>query len=89
MTDANKRLVRGEGGIQAIRDAMTLSTVLAEMDASNEITTMAALDEYQKDITRRGVEAIRLARDSIENTRANRGTPSGWGYEVKDIPETT
>lgn len=71
----------------AIKDAMSLSEVFAKMDIDNEVAVRTALDVYQKEITARGSEAVKLARDTIEKTGRSRGPHRSWGHEVKPISE--
>ncbi len=40
---------------------------------------------YQKEVTARGSEAVKLARDTIGKTGRNRGPHRSWGHEVKPI----
>ncbi len=78
-------LVRGEGAIFAIRDAMLLSKTLAELDGDDRSALEKELDSYQRHMTAKGSESIRATRESMENPKAG-GPPKGWGYEMRPFP---
>lgn len=84
----NKIAVRGEGGIMAIKDALALTDVLAEMDLNDKSAVTVALDEYQKAMTERGAEAVQASRDAVENNSSakHRGVPKSWGYDHRPFP---
>lgn len=87
-TDADLEVVRGEGGVHALRDALKLSRAIAKI-ASREAThehIVQEFDEYQKEMLERGSTAVRLSRQA-----GSPGTAAGpivtWGQESRELPQ--
>ncbi|CAK7209979.1 hypothetical protein SCUCBS95973_000632 [Sporothrix curviconia] len=87
---------RGEGGIMAIKDALQLSNLLADVATSglDEAALQSRLEAYQDDVTKRGAAVVQMSRNAILGTGgpanpANNQKPRSWGFEVCPIPEST
>lgn len=67
-------IVRGEGGLHAMRDALNLSRVVSTAAKGDLV---AALNGYQDEMLSRGADAVRKSRDAFATDGA---TPqSVWG----------
>ncbi|OAA59898.1 Aromatic-ring hydroxylase-like protein [Niveomyces insectorum RCEF 264] len=78
---------RGEGGIQAIKDVLRLSEVLAAHFGDSADTLQAALDTFQKDVSEAGAQVVQMSRDAVLGAKPPPGKPHSWGFEVRPIPE--
>ncbi|KAJ5404320.1 FAD-dependent urate hydroxylase [Penicillium cosmopolitanum] len=77
---------RGEGGVQAMRDALHLSKaitlIVKNTDGGNELNSV--MGEYQKEMLSRGGTAVRLSRN--EWTKVSQEERSSWGTRRSIIP---
>ncbi|KAH8651230.1 hypothetical protein BX600DRAFT_554112 [Xylariales sp. PMI_506] len=79
---------RGEGGIMAILDALSLAKMLGEADLRDQDGFSFALDAYQKEVVERGITATKASREAFANNKAGgRGSAVTWGYSWREIPE--
>ncbi|KAI1158603.1 FAD/NAD(P)-binding domain-containing protein [Nemania serpens] len=60
---------RGEGGVQAIRDALNLSEALSRIDLEDPKDVGLTLEPYQREILERGSAAVRLSRTANRNNQ--------------------
>jgi 2-polyprenyl-6-methoxyphenol hydroxylase-like FAD-dependent oxidoreductase len=79
-------LVRGEGGIHAIQDALSLSTLLDNAQDGDVGALKAALDGYQKEMIERGSDAVRRSRGAMADATAGKPTMV-WGHPMVPLPE--
>ncbi|KAI1339723.1 FAD/NAD(P)-binding domain-containing protein [Xylariaceae sp. FL0016] len=77
---------RGEGGMHAIRDAMNLADALGQVDMTKEGSLQANLQNYQQEMSRRGLDAVRNSRNAISNNVRTSNKIIAWGYEAKQLP---
>lgn len=80
--------VRGEGGVHAMKDALSLSRLLAQLAPSPTSSQCSQLIEsYHKEMIPRGVEAVKLSRSAFGGK--TRSIPYAWGVPTKYIPKTS
>jgi hypothetical protein len=79
-------IVRGEGGVHAIEDALKLSQVLGHLDVTdaNEIATAVA--GYHVEVLARGVEAVKKSRAVMTEKNKN-SVVMAWGHPAVPMPE--
>ena len=83
-------LVRGEGGSQAVNDALRLGRLLAS--CSHPADVPMVLSEYKKEMLPRGRVAVRRSRAVGSSGMENEGGVEervAWGQHVMvgDVPE--
>lgn len=80
--------VRGEGGVHAMKDALSLSRSLAQLPPSPTSSQCSQLIEsYHKEMLPRGVEAVKLSRSAFDGK--TRSIPYAWGVPTRPIPKTS
>ncbi|KAF2759302.1 FAD/NAD(P)-binding domain-containing protein [Pseudovirgaria hyperparasitica] len=72
---------RGEGGCQAIRDALNLARVLIQSDDAD---LLANLDAYQVEMLQRGGEAVRRSRGAGSGEQ-DAGERMAWGTKLRRV----
>ncbi|KAJ6782151.1 hypothetical protein PWT90_07443 [Aphanocladium album] len=83
---------RGEGGIHALRDALSLARTIAK--ATREGADLhgwkQGLDGYQREMLDRGVKAVRLSRVAGDKPGATQDGPRyAWNHPAKPVPMVT
>ncbi|KAI1332476.1 FAD/NAD(P)-binding domain-containing protein [Xylariaceae sp. FL0255] len=74
---------RGEGGMHALRDAMSLSDVFDDIDW---IYSQEKLDAYQSEALERGSKAVVLSRNAWAAGANPNFKPMAWGHEATPSP---
>ncbi|OAQ95811.1 hypothetical protein LLEC1_01688 [Akanthomyces lecanii] len=83
---------RGEGGIHAMRDSLSLARTITKV--AKEGTGLEGwkrgVDEYQKEMLERGVKAVRLSRTAGNDRATTREGPRyAWNRPVGPLPTRT
>lgn len=60
---------RGEGGCQAIDDALRLSRAIEAMDKTDVGTIRSGMDAYQREMLERGGKAARLSAGVLQDSK--------------------
>ncbi|KAL1874226.1 hypothetical protein Daus18300_003590 [Diaporthe australafricana] len=77
---------RGEGGVHAIKDALSLSRFLAQLAPSpTSFQCSQLIESYHKEMLPRGVEAVKLSRSAFDGK--TRSIPYAWGVPTRPIPK--
>ena len=82
---------RGEGANFAIKDAVQLGKLLVEswtrtQPATSVESLRPKLDQFQKEIIDKGLEAIKISRVAYVRPGV-RQPPMAWGYEMTELKE--
>lgn len=81
--------VRGEGGIHAMRDAMSIAKTLVKVaeEGSAYEGWKTGVDEYQKEMLERGGKAVRLSRVAGDRSTVQQGGPRyAWNQPATVLP---
>ncbi|TGJ81339.1 hypothetical protein E0Z10_g7411 [Xylaria hypoxylon] len=78
---------RGEGGVQAIRDALNLSEAFRHIDFKDSTNICPALESSQQEILDRGHAAVMLSRRANDNNQQADRTIVAWGHAAKPTAE--
>lgn len=80
--------VRGEGGVHAIKDALSLSRSLAQLGPSpTSSQCFQLIESYHREMLPRGMEAVKLSRSAFDGK--TRSIPYAWGVPTRPIPKTS
>lgn len=85
VTDSD--LVRGEGGMHAIEDALKLSEALGQIDLTDPNAITTAIAGYHAEALGRGAEAVKKSRAPPTGDKGS--VPMVWGHSARPIPEAT
>lgn len=77
-------IVRGEGGVHAIRDALVLSKVLGQINIQETPMVHKAIDMYHAEVMERGAEAVRKSRGAHSR---NGDQVVAWGHTARPLPQ--
>lgn len=80
--DFSRSLARGEAGVHAMRDALSLADCIANIDAPNDhggSSSKKAIQSYQEEMLRRSRVTVQ------KNIEASRLEPSSMGWGGRDI----
>ncbi|KAI0007152.1 putative monooxygenase [Xylariaceae sp. FL0662B] len=78
---------RGEGGMQAIRDALNLSKALGQLDSNEPRAIQATLAPYQREMLDRGANSVALSRNAFKQNPKGTGRIVAWGQDAVQVPE--
>lgn len=80
------RQVRGEGGVHAMKDALSLSRFLGQLPPSPTSSQCSEmLESYHKEMLPRGAAAVKLSRSAFDGK--TRSIPYAWGVPTRPIPK--
>lgn len=80
------RKVRGEGGVHAMKDALSLSRFIGQLPPSPTTSQCSeSLDSYHKEMLPRGAAAVKLSRSAFDGK--TRSIPYAWGVPTRLIPK--
>ena len=80
---------RGEGGYHAFIDALRLSKILGKLDAKDTAAVKAAVSDFNTEMLKRGVAAVRNSRNA-QTAQKNKDGESVYisaGHVAKPMPE--
>ncbi|KAI8634039.1 hypothetical protein F5Y19DRAFT_470203 [Xylariaceae sp. FL1651] len=77
---------RGEGGVNAIRDALNLGQLLAGLNSADREPVLEAVKAYQDEMVPRGVSVVRGARELLSIVRDGYGEVRVGGRPVSRLP---
>ncbi|KAK9420619.1 putative Monooxygenase [Seiridium unicorne] len=80
---------RGEGGVHALRDALSLAKTVAKIGNDERKTILNAVGDYQREMVKRGVEAVQRSRAVARKERREDEPFIIWGYPAKPTMEET
>ncbi|KAK6071964.1 FAD binding domain protein [Seiridium cupressi] len=80
---------RGEGGVHALRDALNLAKTVAKIENDERKTILDAVGDYQREMVKRGVEAVQRSRAVARKERREDKPFIIWGYPAKSTMEET
>ncbi|KAK6070675.1 FAD binding domain protein [Seiridium cupressi] len=80
---------RGEGGVHALRDALSLAKTVAKIGNDERKTILDAVGDYQREMVKRGVEAVQRSRAVARKERREDKPFIIWGYPAKSTMEET
>ncbi|KAI1075173.1 putative monooxygenase [Whalleya microplaca] len=78
---------RGEGGMQAIRDALNLSKILGRLSSNERRDIEASLAPYQQEMLDRGAKAVEASRNALKQNAKRDGKVVAWGQNAVTMPE--
>ena len=80
---------RGEGGYHAFIDALKVSKMLGQLDGKDTAAVKAAVSEYNVELLKRGVEAVRNSRNAQTARKNEKGEEIyiSAGHVAKPMPE--
>ncbi|KAI0458873.1 FAD/NAD(P)-binding domain-containing protein [Xylaria acuta] len=78
---------RGEGGVQAIRDALNISEGLSQINLKDSTDIGPRLGSYQREILERGQAAVLLSRNANRNNQQAHNRIVAWGHVAKPTAE--
>lgn len=74
---------RGEGGCQAMEDALQLARAIQAMDKTNVKSIRSTMDSYQREMLERGGKAARLSAEVLQDGRSpSERVVGGVGVQV-------
>ncbi|KAI0816584.1 FAD/NAD(P)-binding domain-containing protein [Xylaria sp. FL0064] len=80
-------IVRGEGGMHAIQDALNLGKVMESFRNSYPNVPRHALESYHQEMLERGHRAVKLSRNALKINREQDSVVVAWGSVATPIPE--
>ncbi|KAI0439466.1 FAD/NAD(P)-binding domain-containing protein [Xylaria telfairii] len=78
---------RGEGGVQAMKDALNISEGLGYINLEDSTDIGLALGPYQREILERGQKAVLMSRNANRNNQQAHNKIVAWGYVAKPTSE--
>ncbi|KAI0550968.1 FAD/NAD(P)-binding domain-containing protein [Xylaria curta] len=78
---------RGEGGVQAIRDALNISEALSHINLEDRKDVGLILEPYQREILERGKAAVLMSRNANKNNQQAHNSIVAWGHTARPTAE--
>ncbi|KAH8156921.1 hypothetical protein CIB48_g11325 [Xylaria polymorpha] len=78
---------RGEGGVQAMEDALNISEGLGHINLEDSTDIGLALGPYQREILERGQTAVLRSRNANRNNQQAHNKIVAWGHVAKPTSE--
>ncbi|KAL7619403.1 hypothetical protein AAE478_009942 [Parahypoxylon ruwenzoriense] len=78
---------RGEGGMHALRDALSLSTALGRLNSKETKEIESLLSSYQHEMIQRGSAAVQKCRNALKVNAGGKGTIASWGQAATPMTE--
>ncbi|XXG94221.1 hypothetical protein Hte_000474 [Hypoxylon texense] len=78
---------KAEGGIHAMRDALHLGKLIAELKTPDDAALYRALSTFYGEMLPRGAEAVELSRYFQQNFRKDKAGVKAWGHPVRSLPD--
>ncbi|KAI8948732.1 hypothetical protein F4801DRAFT_604051 [Xylaria longipes] len=76
-------VVRGEGGVQAIEDALSISEALSHINLEESTDVGVTLEPYQRGILERRQAAVLMSRNTNRNNQQAHNKIIAWGHIAK------
>ncbi|KAI0096084.1 FAD/NAD(P)-binding domain-containing protein [Nemania sp. FL0031] len=78
---------RGEGGVNAIMDALNIAPAFSHIDLKDPTNIGLVLAPFQQEILERGSAAVKLSRNAGRNNQQVQNAIVNWGHVAKPIAE--
>ncbi|OTB03785.1 hypothetical protein M426DRAFT_12287 [Hypoxylon sp. CI-4A] len=78
---------KAEGGYHAMRDALHLGKLVAELETPDDAALYRALSSFYGEMLPRGAEAVELSRYFQQNFRKDKTGVKAWGHPVRSLPD--
>ncbi|KAI1384921.1 FAD/NAD(P)-binding domain-containing protein [Hypoxylon trugodes] len=78
---------KAEGGIHAMRDALHLGELIAELEAPDDAALYRALTTFYSEMLPRGAQAVEHSRYFQARFRKDKTAVKAWGHPVRSLPD--
>ncbi|KAI0008831.1 FAD/NAD(P)-binding domain-containing protein [Xylariaceae sp. FL0662B] len=78
---------KAEGGVHAMRDALSLGKLICELETPDDAALYRALTKFYAEMIPRGIEAVQLSRYFLERFRHDATNVKAWGHPVSSLPD--